>query len=220
VACAAKSITGAVPAFEQVVEGLATGGALQPVDATETAIVQQHNRQLQSQHHRRGELRVQHEIAAVADHHDDLALRPRQLHAKSAGDFVAHAGIAVFEMIGPDLLRLPKLVQLARQAAGGADHNGILWRDALHCADDLRIRRQRGVGWRGDRLRFGAPCGHRGARLVLPFGWCAITGQRRVQCGEAFPRIGDQRQHVALAGVEGLHVERDEYACRILEQSP
>ena len=78
-----------------------------------------------AEHHRGGDLGVDHEVAAVADHHDDLAFGPRQLHAEPAGDLVAHAGVAVFQVVGAGPPRLPELVQLAGQAAGGADHDRV-----------------------------------------------------------------------------------------------
>ena len=106
---------------EEIVEARAAGRLLQAVDAAEAAIVEQHDDELDAEHDRGRDLRIHHEIGAVADHHDDLAVGLRHLHADAAGDLVAHAGIAVFEMVGGGRARLPQLVQFARQAAGGAD---------------------------------------------------------------------------------------------------
>src|SRR5690606_41705741 len=53
----------------------------------------------QAEHHRGGELGVHHQVAAVADHHHHLALRRSQLHAQAAGDLVAHARVAVLEVV-------------------------------------------------------------------------------------------------------------------------
>ena len=47
----------------------------------------------------------------------------RHLHAEAAGDLVAHAGKAVFEVVAAGRAGLPELVQLARQAARRADHD-------------------------------------------------------------------------------------------------
>ena len=59
---------------EQVVESLATGSALQPIDAAVAAIVQHHDGKLRAEHHRRGYLGVHHQVTAVADQHDHLAV--------------------------------------------------------------------------------------------------------------------------------------------------
>ena len=132
--------------LQQVVEALAAGGALQPVDAAEAAIVQHHDGQLHAQHHRGRDLGVHHQVRAVADHHDHLAIRAGELDAEPARDLVAHARIAVFEVIAAGLRGVPQLVQFARQAAGRAHHDvGALAR-ALHRADHLRVGRQRDVG--------------------------------------------------------------------------
>ena len=123
----------------QVVEGRAAGRLLQPVDAAEAAIVQHHDGQLQAHRHRGRDLGIHHQVAAVADQHDHRARRIGQFDAEAAGDLVAHAGVAVFQMVGAGTLGLPQLVQLARQAAGGANHHRPRRRDPLHRADDLRV---------------------------------------------------------------------------------
>ena len=69
------------------------------------------------------DLRRHHQVRAVADHHVDLARRIGHLDAEAPGDLVAHARVAVLEVVAVGLARAPELVQVAGQAAGGADHD-------------------------------------------------------------------------------------------------
>src|SRR6266849_5569664 len=106
---------------EKIVEAGTTGRRLQALDAAEAAIIEQHDDELAAELDRGRDFRIHHQIGAVADQHDDLALGRSQLDAEPAGDLVAHAGIAVFDVIGARLADAPQFVQLAGQAAGGAD---------------------------------------------------------------------------------------------------
>jgi hypothetical protein len=54
------------------------------------------------------------------------------LGAEAAGDLVAHAGEAVFHVVAAGRARLPELVQFARQAAGGAEHD-VAWPAMARC---------------------------------------------------------------------------------------
>ena len=120
----------------------------------------------------------------------------------------------------PTLPRLPKLVQLAGQAAGGAHHDCVRRRDALHSADHLRIRWQFGIarcGDRGDILQPALAC----ARQPLhPCSRRAVIAERGIQRGQSGACVGDQRQHVMLGGIERLHVQPDQLPRRITEQCP
>ena len=60
---------------QQVVEGSAAGRRLQALDAAEAAVVEHHDGELRAERHRGGDLRIQHQVAAVADQHAHLALR-------------------------------------------------------------------------------------------------------------------------------------------------
>ncbi|MBV8662193.1 MAG: hypothetical protein JO107_03730, partial [Hyphomicrobiales bacterium] len=131
---------------QQVVERGAAGRALQAVDAAEAAVVVDDDDQLAAEHQRGGDLGVHHQIGAVADDDDHFALRQRQLDADAAGDLVAHAGIAVFDVIAERRARLPELVQFAGQPAGGADDDVVSIARALQGAEHLRVARRRRVG--------------------------------------------------------------------------
>ena len=100
---------------------------MQPI----AAVVEHGQDQLLAEHDRGLQLGVHHHVAAVADHDEDFAVGQGHLHAQAAGDLVAHAGEAVFHVVAVGRAGPPQLVQLARQAAGGAD-------------DDVAARRPRG----------------------------------------------------------------------------
>ncbi len=146
--CAERALQAIV---EQIVERRAAACLLQSVDAAVAAVVEHDDDELQAEHHRRRDLAIHHQIAAVADHHDHLALGPRKLGAESARDFVTHARVAVFDVIRARTARAPELVQLGGQRAGGA-HDDIVVRGmrdrALHGADHVGA-----VGQGGYRLR-------------------------------------------------------------------
>ena len=207
--------------LQEIVEVGAAGGHLQPVDAAIATVVEQHDGQLQPQHDRRGDLGIQHQVGAVAHHDDDLLVGPRHLDAQPAGDLVAHAGIAIFGMVGAGVAGLPELVQLARQAAGGMQQRSTLAaHGALHRADHLGIGRQRGVGGGGD------PGGG-----LLPLGLALAApsrssrrapASRRAPRGSSFEplaRVGNQGSGAVLAGIERLHVEADDRSCSFLNSA-
>ena len=84
-------------------------------------VVEEHDRELDALLHGGDQLLRHHQIRAVADDHVDLALRRGHAHAQPAGNLVAHARVAVFEVVALRIARAPQLVQVAGQAAGGAD---------------------------------------------------------------------------------------------------
>src|SRR5690606_25431205 len=116
---------------QQGVEGVAAAGLLQPVDATEAAVVEQYDRQFESEHDGSGDLGIHHEITAVTDEHVDVPFGLGQLYPYPARDPVAHAGIAVFQVITVGAVRPPQLVQRARQSAGCADDGCVRARGAV-----------------------------------------------------------------------------------------
>ena len=76
---------------KQIVERGDAAGALQPVDAAETAIVEQDDVELLAERDRRRDLGIHHQIGAVADQDPDLAFGQSQLDAEPAGDLIPHA---------------------------------------------------------------------------------------------------------------------------------
>ena len=95
--------------------------ARQVSDRAEAVVVDEDDRQLQPLLDRRDDLAREHQVGAVPDHHVDLALRGGQLDAETAGDLVAHARVAVLDVVALRIPRPPELVQVARHRAGGAD---------------------------------------------------------------------------------------------------
>ena len=137
---------------------------------------------------------------------NDLALGLRQLDAEPAGDLVAHAGIAVFDVVAAGRAGLPQLVQLARQAAGGADHDVVARRRRgctapITCASDGSSALAGGGDARRPRR---SSVGHRlRARLAQAAG-ARQSPSAVVERLQAALASRDQRQRAVLAGVEGL----------------
>jgi hypothetical protein len=93
--------------WHEIVEGRTADRLLQAVDAAEPTIVEQYNRERQAHRHRRGDLAVHQQVAAIADHDDHRPRRIGHLDAKPAGDLVAHAGIAILQLVRPRPLGAP-----------------------------------------------------------------------------------------------------------------
>jgi hypothetical protein len=115
---------GAAPGMgEEVVELGPAGGHLEAVDAAVAAVVGDDDREGQAHHGGGRELAVQHHVAAVAQHADHVAVGLGHLDAEAPRDLVAHAGEAVFGVVGHGRGGAPELVELARHGAGGVhDH--------------------------------------------------------------------------------------------------
>src|SRR5690606_34799520 len=103
-------------------------------------------RQLQAEHDGSGDLGVHHQVAAVADEHDDVALGLRELDADRACYLVAHAGVAVFQVVAVGTVRAPQFVQFAGQSAGCAHDGCIRTRGAVDHAEHIRIAGQTVTG--------------------------------------------------------------------------
>ena len=95
--------------------------ARERADRLVAAAVDEHDRQLQPLLDRGDELARQHQVGAVADEHVDLPLGRRELDAEAARDLVAHARVAVLDVVALRVARAPELVQVAGHRAGGAD---------------------------------------------------------------------------------------------------
>src|SRR5579862_3950009 len=201
-----------------VVEARVAGRALQALDTAKATIVEQHDDQLHSEAHRARHLAVQHEIRPIAHHHDHFALGMRELDAECTRDLVAHAGVAILEVIAAHLLGLPVPMELAGQATGGSDDDVGGLRRALYRADDLRIGGQPFVrcareGFRGlPPTRTLCPSARGPVRSGPPVTECSA------QLTQALARIGDQGKRPVLTGVERLDVERNQPLRRRVEQ--
>ena len=109
---------------QQIVEAWHAFELLQPVDHREPAIVADHNNHLVTTQNCRVDVRVHHQIGAVADHHDRRAAEsagPGIGHrmAPTGRDLVAHAREAELKVKGVRRLDAPAFCHFARQPAGG-----------------------------------------------------------------------------------------------------
>ena len=95
----------------------------QRADRRVAVVLYQHDHQLDTLRDRGHELARQHQVRAVADHHEHLALGRRELDPDPAGDLVAHARVAILDVVALRVARAPQLVQVARHRSGGAHHD-------------------------------------------------------------------------------------------------
>src|SRR5262249_32403295 len=151
-------------------EAATAAGAAESADAGETVIVEHHDVQLVAFLDRRDDLLRHHEVGAVADHDVDFALRIGHFDAEAAGDFIAHGGIAVFEVVALGIARAPQLVQVARQAAGRAHNYVARLRDLIHHADHLSLADRRAVPQVVDAVHLLLPLGAKTAEARGVFG--------------------------------------------------
>ena len=157
------------------------------------------------------ELLGHHQVGAVADHHEHLALRVGHLHAQPAGDLVAHARVAVLDVVALRVARAPELVQVAGHAARGADDDVARAADAVDDADHLGLGRERAVAGRVGGLDRGVPLARerRRAARVLAVGADSPRAPRAAPRGRRA-----RRRRAASAGllerVDRRDVEVDE----------
>src|SRR5205823_8182666 len=113
----------------EIVEAFAAACLLQPVDASETAVVGHDDGELCSEHHGGRDFGIEHQVAAVAHHDHDFAFGPRHLDADTPRDLVAHARVTVFDVISAGPRRTPELVQLAGERSRRA-YDDVVFRRA------------------------------------------------------------------------------------------
>src|SRR5690606_35214643 len=134
------------------------------------------------------------------------------------GDLVAHAGVAVLDVVALRIAGTPQLVQLAGHRPGGAHDDVARSGDLVDRTDDLALRGQRAVP---ARVRAGhglVPRAGEPGRLVAVGGLRGPAVERRGEGLDARPGVGDQGDPVELAGIEPGHVEVDDP--RLAEQRP
>ena len=148
-ALAARS-TGSVRSVPRVAvagaEALRADGLRERADRLVAVVLDEDDRQLDALRDGGDELLGHHQIGAVADHHEHLALGRGHLDAEPAGDLVAHAREAVLDVVALRVARAPQLVQVAGHATRprrprrrvGSD-------DAVDGADHLALGGQRAV---------------------------------------------------------------------------
>ena len=203
---------------EKVPERGAATRLLEPIDAAEAVVVEDHDDERQAHRHRGRDLGVHHQIAAVADHDEHVAVGQRHLRAETTGDLVSHAGISVLEVIALRIGRAPELVKLAGQPAGGAHDDAARSGRAVDGADHLSVGRRR----HGARPRRGidgpVPLGHALTRDADPFRRRSPGAEGALEFDESSPDVRDERPCAVLGRIERSHVEPDQRQLRMLEQ--
>src|SRR5690606_17611423 len=101
--------------------------------------------------------------AAITYQHVDVAVGQRHADTQPSGDFVAHAAVAVLHVIAVGALATPVPVQLARQAARGADNDSIGTSHAIDRTEHLGITGKVGGSGCGEAIDHFVPAAH------LPF---------------------------------------------------
>ena len=117
--CGAVAVAGA--------EALRAERLRQRADRREAMVLHQHDDQLDALLHGGDELLGHHQVGAVADHDEHVAVlaasSDRQLDAEPAGDLVAHAREAVLDVVALAVAGAPQLVQVAGHRSRRADHD-------------------------------------------------------------------------------------------------
>ena len=215
----------------EVVERHPARGDLQPVDDGEAAVVAHDDDELVPRQHRAVEVAVHHQVRAVADQGDHLAVGHGHLRSPGPRDLIPHAGVAVLAVERMDALRAPPADQLAGESPRGGDHVGGRTGGPVDRSDDLRVGREVvGIGSVGA----GCPQRHRGGDLVdvrvvlgrlrggphRPGLRGPVVADGRAQLGQTFPGVGHQRNRPVLDRVEAGRVQPDDAGGLVSEHGP
>ena len=133
-------------------------------------VLHQHGDDLDALLHRGGQLGGHHQVRAVADHHEDVAVRAGQPDAEPAGDLIAHAGVAVLDVVALRVAGPPELVQVSRHRAGRTHHDVAGIGQLVDQADHLVLGEQpvgAGFGVSGSRRAARSRPRRRSARRIL-----------------------------------------------------
>ena len=197
--------------LDEIVERASALVVLKPVDDRETAVVANYDDHLVAGQDGRVDVGVHHQIRAVADHHDGRSVAVhRHRRAPAAGDFVAHARVAEFAVVGVRSFRPPSLHCFARQAARGRDHPIVFFDRFVHDADNLRVGRDL-VRRRLVLVQQVVPLAHFVLRLCGPFSVGAPIAELGIQFIQSFERVAHHRQRPVLVRVPAASVHRDEF---------
>ncbi len=191
------------------------------MDALVSTVVDQNDGDLQTLLERRHQLRVQHEIASVAQKRIDLALGPRQLDAEGTGDFVTHARVAVLRVVVVRTMGAPELVEITGQAAGSVHDRRRFVRVLVENANHfglMQLARRRSRRARDSPVLAIPLLPHlRQRRVVARLDAKAL--QRGVQLEQNGTRIAHEWDGTVLVCVEGVDdLNAREADVRILKQ--
>jgi hypothetical protein len=126
-------------------EPLRSEALRQGADRGEPVVLHQDDHQLDPLGHRRDDLAVHHQIRAVADQRDHLAVGGGHLDPECAGDLVAHAGVPVLDVVLLGVPRPPQHLEVPGEAAGGLHEHVAGVAELVHRPDHLGLGRQRRV---------------------------------------------------------------------------
>ena len=205
-------------------EPLRSEGLRERADGVEPVVLHEDDDHLDPLLHGGDELGRHHQVAAVADHGEDVPALVGEADADRGGDLVAHAGVPVLDVVGLAVAHPPQLVQVARHGAGGAEHDVARVGELVDRSQHLALRQQalgQGVGHLGrrvvGRLDLGVPLGpQRGLPLAVS-GCHGIPLQCRGERGEGLAGVGHDREPGVLARIEPRDVDVHEPDTLVLE---
>ncbi len=165
------------------------------------------------------DLRRHHQVGAVPDQRPHGRVRGGLLDADPGRDLVAHAGVAVLQVVLARRAGPPQLVQVARERTGRVDHHVVVADDRVQRAQHLGLRRYGArvvgtVGGLDDRV----PALLAGAVLGLVRRVHPVVRKRLRKGREPCPGVADQGARGQLVRVEAGDVEVQEAYVGVLEE--
>jgi hypothetical protein len=158
-------------------------------------------------------------VRAVADQGPDGGAGGGLLDADARRDLVAHAGVAVLQVVLARASRAPELVQVAGERAGRVDDDVVVADHGVQGAEDLGLSGHRVLVVRPvDRVHDLLPALLARAVPGLVRRVHAVAGQRLGEGLQTGAGVGDQGPRAQLVRVEGGHVEVHEPHARLLEE--
>ena len=189
-------------------------------DRPEAVVLDEHDDELDPLLDRGHELLAHHQVGAVADHHEHVAVGGSEAHAEAAGDLVAHRRVAVLDVVALRVARPPQLVEVARHRARRADDDVARTARGVDRADHLGLGRQRAVAQRVRALDGRVPVAGQARRLRS----VAVVDRPALERGgqplERRTGVGDEGDAGVLRGVERGDVDVDEPDAVGREQRP
>src|SRR4029453_14282729 len=179
----------------------------------ETAVLHQHDDDLDPFLYGGGKLLGHHQVGPVADEDEDLAVGRSELHPEATSDLVAHARVAVLHVVALWVPGAPQLVQIAGHRACRAHDDAPGTGDVVHTTDHLALRhavwaalRTAGVG--GVHGPLPCTCELMGVVRILPID--VPARKCVVERHEPGAGVSKQSDTGVLVRVEGGDVQVDE----------
>ncbi len=186
---------------------------------------------------------MQHQVGAVAHQGIDLALGGGELDPQGRGNFITHARIAIFHVVGVEPLAAPAALQVPGQTAGSGDNHRIVGQGLVEHPQHLALG-QAGAGQLDElaqhrRVQRVLDLRHKILALIMhavdplqlgiqlrpglghpsaPVGAVGAAGQGLAQCLQAGAGIGQQLHAIELHGIAGVDIEVEKLHLGVLEQ--